>query len=153
MRTMRLFDPTSEFDALRREIDRAFSTFRPNGVPRNAFLPGRSPRNYPQVNIAEDEDAVYIEALAPGLDAENLNITVLRNQLTISGEKLPFGEDVSSEKVHRTERATGRFVRSFTLPTEVKDEKVSAEYKSGILRVKLPKAETAKPRKIEVAVG
>lgn len=153
MRTRRLFDPADEFNALRREIDRTFDVFRGSGSGWNAFLPGRSPRGYPQVNVAEDADAVYVEALAPGLDPEKIEISVLRNQLTISGEKAPAFENIEETKVHRAERSGGRFTRSFTLPAEIEDNKVSAEYKAGILRLALPKAETAKPKKITVSVG
>jgi HSP20 family protein len=105
------------------------------------------------VNVAEDAENVYLEALAPGLDAEKLDISVVRNQITISGEKAPVTENVAQEKVHRAERASGRFVRTFTLPSEIDDAKVSAEYKAGILRVTLPKSEAAKPKKIAVSVA
>ena len=150
---LRFFDPVEEFGSLRREIDRAFDAFRQGSPLRQAFLPGRSPRNYPHVNIAEDGDNIFIEALAPGLDPDSLQITVLRNQLTISGEKPAESVDVKPESFHRSERASGRFVRTFTLPTEVDDKKVSAEYRSGILTITLPKAEAAKPKKITVSVA
>ena len=81
------------------------------------------------------------------------NATVLRNQLTISGEKPAESGEVKAENFHRSERASGRFVRTFTLPTEVDDKKVSAEYRSGILTITLPKAEAAKPKKITVSVA
>lgn len=149
---MRFFDPTTDFLSLRREIDRAFEAFRGNGGTRNLFLPGRSPRSYPLVNIAEDADHVYAEALAPGLDPDKIEITVVGNQLTITGEKTPPA-DVKPESYHRNERAAGRFVRTFTLPTEVKSESVEASYKAGVLTISLPKAEAAKPRKIAVAVA
>lgn len=146
------FDPVTEINALRREIDRAFDTFRGNPF-RNAFLPARGPRQYPFVNIAEDNDNVYLEALAPGLDPESLQITVLRNQLTIAGDKPATAAQVKSEDVHRSERAAGRFVRTFTLPAEVDDTKVQAAYRNGILYITLPKAEVAKPKRITVNVA
>lgn len=150
---LRFFDPAVEFNALRREIDRAFDSFRESGVPRQAFLPGRSPRNYPYINISEDGDNLHVEALAPGLNPESLQITVLRNQVTISGEKPAVNGGVKAEDFHRSERASGHFVRNFTLPTEVDDKRVSAEYRSGILTITLPKAEAAKPKKIAVTVS
>ncbi|MCC6548103.1 Hsp20/alpha crystallin family protein [Candidatus Sumerlaeota bacterium] len=151
---LRLFDPSQDFTALRRDIDRAFDAFRGSGcAPRQAFLPGRNPRNYPHVNIAEDADNIHVEALAPGLNPESLQITVLRNQLTISGEKPAEASAVKAEQFHRSERANGRFLRTFTLPAEVDDAKVSAAYRGGILTITLPKVETAKPKNIKVAVA
>lgn len=150
---MRFYDPLQEFSELRREIERAFDTFRVGDSPRNAFLPGRSPRNYPFVNVWEDSDNVFIEALAPGLNPETLSISVLRNQLTITGEKPPIKDEVNAEAYHRNERATGKFVRSFSLPAEVNDANVQANYRAGILSVMLPKAETAKPKRISVNVA
>ncbi|HNM45434.1 MAG TPA: Hsp20/alpha crystallin family protein [Candidatus Sumerlaeota bacterium] len=151
---LRFFDTNQDFQSLRRDIDRAFDAFRTNGAAfRQAFLPGRNPRNYPHVNIAEDADTIHVEALAPGLNPDSIQITVLRNQLTIAGEKPAEASDVKAEQFHRCERAGGRFVRTFTLPAEVNDAKVAAEYRSGILTITLPKAETAKPKKINVAVA
>ena len=151
---LRFFDTNQDFQSLRRDVDRAFDAFRTNGAAfRQAFLPGRNPRNYPHVNIAEDADTIHVEALAPGLNPDTIQITVLRNQLTIAGEKPGEASDVKAEQFHRSERADGRFVRTFTLPAEVNDAKVAAEYRSGILTITLPKAETAKPKKINVAVA
>ena len=147
-----LWDPFRDLDTLRREVDRVFDTVRTPGR-RNAFLPGRNPRNYPLVNFAEDADAIHVEALAPGIDPDSIQINVLRNQLTISGEKVAATSDVKRENFHRVERASGRFVRTFTLPSEVDADKVVAEYQAGILRLTLPKVETAKPRRITVNVA
>lgn len=143
----------NEIDALRREVEKAFEVFRAPGGGRASFLPARSPRNYPLVNVAEDENAIVVEALAPGLDASRIQIQVLRNQLTVSGEKTATTTDVKGEDYHRSERATGRFVRTFTLPAEVDETKVAAEYANGILTITLPKAESAKPRQITVTVA
>ncbi len=150
---MRFYDPFREFDVLRREIERAFDSARRGGTWRQSFLPGREPRGYPLVNMWEDTDNVYVEALAPGLNPESLELSVVRNQLTIAGEKVTTNGSIAPEKYHRTERAGGKFIRTFTLPAEVEDEKVQAEYKSGLLRVSLPKAEVAKPRQIAVSVS
>jgi HSP20 family protein len=88
------------------------------------------------------------------MNPESLQIQAVRNQLTISGEKEPSaGKEVRPEAYHRSERAAGSFVRSFTLPAEVEQEKAEAEYKNGLLRIRLPKAETAKPRQITVKVA
>lgn len=147
------FDPTTDFNTLRREIDRAFEAVRNGSVFRNAFVPSRSPRQYPAVNVAEDAENVYVDALAPGLNPDSIQVTVVRNQLTLAGEKSPLAENLTAESFHRAERGNGKFVRTFTLPAEVSDENVSAEYRSGILHLTLPKAETARPRRIAVTVS
>jgi HSP20 family protein len=154
---MRMYDPFRELDALRREIDRALNNYPPgregsSAHGRTAFLPGRSARAYPLVNLAEDADNVYIEALAPGVNPDTINLTVVRNTLTISGEK-PAPQDSSPEAFHRNERAAGRFVRNLDLPVEVNADNVQAQYTNGLLNITLPKAEVAKPKQIRVNVS
>ena len=102
--------------------------------------------------MAEDKDKVYVEALAPGIDPEKIEITIVGNMLTISGEK-PAPKDVSREQFHRNERAAGRFVRTVELTTQVDPDRVEANYKNGLLVIEMPKAEAAKPRQIKVAVA
>lgn len=148
------WSPFADMDTLRREIDRAFAEFAPSGAyPQSAFLPGRGPRRYPLVNLHEDRDHLYIEALAPGVDPGSLNLAVVRNQLTISGEKRRINGDVRPEAFHRSERASGKFVRAIELPVEVNESGVAAEYKDGLLIVSLPKAEKAKPKQIDIKVS
>ena len=148
------WNPFADLDALRREIGRVFEDFgieqRPVG--RVAFLPGREPRRYPLVNLLEDKDHVYIEALTPGVDPQSLNVTALQNRLTISGEKSKLAEDVKPEAFHRNERASGKFVRTVDLPMEIDEARIQAEYKNGLLVVTLPKAEKAKPKQVTVNV-
>ena len=143
-----------EIDALHREIDRIFRGGRPSerSLFRSSFLPGISARNYPMVNLYEDPEAVYVEALAPGLDVDSLEVVVKGNTLTISGEKKP-SPDVKPEAYHRNERAVGSFVRTIQLNTDVDESKVRAAYEDGILTVTMPRSEAAKPRQITVKVG
>jgi HSP20 family protein len=149
------WNPWQGLDVLRRDIDRAFEDFgfRTEPFSRAAFLPGRAARRYPLVNLHEDQDNVYIEALAPGVDPASLSLSVLRNVLTISGEKRRVPGDIKPEAFHRSERATGKFVRNIELPVEVDENKVKADYENGLLMVTLPKAEQAKPRQISVQVA
>jgi HSP20 family protein len=147
---MRFIDPFREFDQLRREIDRAFTNLGVDTRFRNAFLPGRAARAYPLINMWDDPDNVIIEALAPGVNPDTFEVHVLRNQVTISGEKTRAPEEIKPEQYHRSERAAAKFVRTLTLPSEVDDKRVIAEYRNGILRLTLPKAEAAKPKKIAV---
>ncbi len=149
------WNPFTDIDALRQEIDRLFDESGFAAVPFSqvAFLPGRSPRRYPLINLYEDKDSLYVEALAPGVDPNSLGLTVVHNNLTISGEKLQNSEQVKPEAFHRNERASGKFIRTVELPVEVNEANVKAEYKNGLLVVTLPKAEKAKPKQITVNVA
>ncbi len=149
------WDPFEDMEALRREIDKAFEDFgfRTEPFSRAAFLPARGPRSYPLINLHEDQDNLYVEALAPGVDPGSLNVTVVRNSLTLSGEKRHGPKEIKPEAYHRSERAAGRFVRTVELPVEVDENRVNAEYQNGLLLVTLPKAEKAKPKQISVRVG
>jgi HSP20 family protein len=143
-----------DMEALRRDIDSAFGRAGLQTPPfRTAFLPGRAAREYPLANLYDDQDNVYVEALAPGLDPASLNITLVQNTLTLSGEKPRVATEVKPEAFHREERAAGKFVRSIELPVEVDENKVKAEYKNGLLLITLPKSEKAKPRQISVQVA
>ncbi len=152
---MAQWNPFENVEALRREIDRAFDGFglRQEPFERAAFLPGRGPRRYPLINLAEDKDRLYIEALTPGVDPKSLEVSVMQNRLTLAGEKTRIAGDVKPEAFHRSERASGKFVRSIDLPMEVDDTAIQAEYKDGLLLVTLPKAAKAKPKQITVNVA
>ena len=147
---MPVWDPFSEIARIQQELDRVMAN-RPAGGAQPAFLPARGARAYPLTNLYEDADNVYVEALAPGIDPENLNLTVVRNTLAVSGEK-PGPKDVNPEAFHRSERAAGKFVRNIDLPVDVDSDKVSARYADGLLTITLPKSEAAKPRQIRLAV-
>ena len=146
------WNPFTDMEALRQEIDRAFEQFRFEPSSRVAFLPGREPRRYPLINLLEDKENLYVEALTPGVDPQSLNVTVMQNRLTLSGEKGGVG-NIKPEAFHRNERASGKFVRTIDLPVEVDEGKIQAEYKNGLLVVTLPKAEKAKPKQISVKVA
>ena len=149
------WNPWQNLDTLRREIDRVFNETDSRSEPffRTAFLPGRAARRYPLINLYEDKEAVYVEALAPGVDADTLSLSVVGNTLSIAGEKRRVAGDVKPEAFHRSERATGKFVRHIELPVAVDEDKVQADYKHGLLTVTLPKTEKAKPKQIAVQVG
>lgn len=145
-----------EMERLRRDVDRAFrNENRASNLPYTAqsFLPGRAARSYPLFNIRENEDAFSIDALAPGLDPEQIKIYANRNVLSLSGVKKALPDNVKPEQVHRSERASGSFTREVTLPTEIDADKISAQYNDGLLRIKLPKKPEAKPKLINVKVG
>jgi HSP20 family protein len=103
----------------------------------------------PQFSVWEDENAVFAEADLPGVDPAKLEVTVTEgNQLTVQGER-PAPEVPGAAWV-RQERPFGKFTRMVTLPALVDADKVEAKYENGILRLRLPKHEAAKPRKITV---
>jgi HSP20 family protein len=153
--TVRIWDPFRELDALRREVERAFEDHGTWRMPfsRTSFLPGISARTYPLMNVSEDKDNIYVEALAPGLDPETIEISVLQNTLRIAGQKAALNPDIKPEAFHRNERGAGRFVRTLTLPVEADSDKVTAQYKNGLLLLTLPKHERAKPKQITVSVN
>lgn len=151
------WDPIRQLEAVRREIERALDRgdVREWRFPFSpiSFLPGRAARVYPLLNLNEDSEGFHIVALAPGVDPKSINVEVTGDQLTISGEKPVADTSISPEAYHRNERAAGRFVRTVTLPGDIDADKITASYKQGLLHLTLPKAETAKPKQIEVKVG
>ena len=101
------------------------------------------------VNFSQDEEHVYVDALVPGVDPKETDITVLRNTITISGERKPFVER-EGQIVHRSELGSGKFSRTLELPDDINPDKISAECRNGILRITLAKAEHARAKKIEI---
>lgn len=102
-----------------------------------------------RVDVRQEGDDLVFEAEVPGLTKEELDITVENNTLTITGEHKTETEE-SQEHYHIRERRSGRFTRSFQLPATADGEKVSADLAHGILTLRVPTREEARPRKIEV---
>ncbi len=156
--TRATWNPLGELEALRRGLDRAFvndeGAGRGSPYSRFSFLPGRSARAYPLINLGEDDHNSYVEALAPGVDPKTLAVSIQGDQLTLSGEKTTgVGKDVKPDAYHRNERAASRFTRTIAIPAGVQPDRVEAHYESGLINLTLPKHETAKPRRINVNVG
>lgn len=146
------WDVFRELDNLRREINEAF---RGAGVTRpfgTAFLSPAVSRRFPLVNFSEDEGHLYVDALVPGVDPRDIELSVLRNTVTISGQRKPF-EVREGQIVHRSELGSGKFSRTLELPVDIDPDRISAESKSGIMRICLAKAEHAKPKKIEIKLS
>ena len=106
----------------------------------------------PTVDIFERGDDLVLRAEVPGVGKDDLALKVEGNTLTLRGER-KRDESVSDESYHRIERHYGAFTRSFTLPSSVDASGIQATFKDGVLDVVLPKAEDAKPRRIEVKTG
>jgi HSP20 family protein len=103
----------------------------------------------PAVDIFEMGDDLVVRAELPGVQKDDIEVSVENGVLTIRGERRKEKE-LQEENVHRIERRYGSFVRSFTLPTTVSAEKIKATYKDGVLDLVLPKAEEAKPKKVMI---
>ena len=104
---------------------------------------------FPALNLREDDDALYLEAELPGLELQDIEIFVTGNtQLTLKGERKP--PVVENGAQHRQERGFGKFTRTLTLPFAVDDSAVEARFENGMLHVRLPKHEAARPRKIAI---
>ena len=106
----------------------------------------------PTVDIEEDADNYLIRADVPGVDKNDIDVHLDNGVLSISGEKKVEKETNNGTRQHRTERYCGSFSRRFTLPTAIKSDEVDASYKDGVLSLKIPKAEEAKPKSIEIKV-
>lgn len=103
----------------------------------------------PAMNLWEEDEALYLEAELPGLELQDLEIFVTgHNQLTLKGERKP--PVVPKGVQHRQERPVGKFTRTVTLPFAVDENNVDAHFENGVLRVRMPKHEAARPRKITI---
>ena len=142
------FDPFREFATLQDRMNRLFGDV----YLRDEDVTSRG--NWmPPVDIFEtDAHDLVVKAELPDMTREDIEVTVENNTLTLKGTK-KFSNDVKEDQYRRIERSYGTFSRSFTLPNTVDASKVSAEYKNGVLTVKLPFREEAKPRTINVEVA
>ena len=141
------FEPFRDLGLFQDRVNRLFGDLygqREEGVLSNWV---------PAVDIYEDENkSLVLKAELPDVKREDVSVTVENNTLTVSGER-KLESEVKKEQYHRIERAYGRFSRSFSLPTTVDAGKIAAEFKNGVLSIRLPFREEARPRSIDVAVA
>jgi HSP20 family protein len=130
------------------ELDRFFAAPL-NGLARASQLLGGWT---PALDLHEDKDHLTVRVELPGVKKDDIDISLHDGTLSISGER-KTEEQFKDAEVHRTERFVGRFQRTITLPSPVAADKVTAQYKDGILTITLPKTEEAKPKQIDVQVG
>jgi HSP20 family protein len=136
----------SALSELRREMDRVLEDFDRYAVP------GEVTRAvWPRVSLSDNGQQLELRAELPGFSDKDIHITVEQGSLTIRGERKP--EAPEGYSVHRQERSAMRFARSFTLPSPVDTAKVEATLSNGILLLKMPKAEEARPREIQITAG
>lgn len=103
----------------------------------------------PPLDIYETPEAYRVVAELPGFGPDDVDVTVNENLLTIKGER-KFYDEVSEQSFHRIERRFGQFQRLVSLPSEVDADKVEATFDKGVLTVGIPKAEKAKPKRVEI---
>jgi len=106
----------------------------------------------PPVDVYEDEHNLVLKLEVPGVNEEDLNVSVENNTLTVTGER-KFEKEEKEENFHRIERRYGMFTRTFRLPNTVDTDNVEAGYEKGILRIALAKKAEAKPKQIKVGNG
>jgi HSP20 family protein len=144
-RELRRWDPFREMERLTERMERLFEEFFPT-------LRREEEREFvwaPAVDVYENDKAYVVEVDLPGLRKEDVRVTVQDGVLTIQGERRLAREEKGVD-YHRQERFYGKFLRSFTVPETVDVDRISAEFKDGVLRLTLPKREPTAGRVIEV---
>lgn len=129
-----------------RELASFFGSFEPSGKDQLA-----TGNFVPPVDIYSDEQNLVLKLEVPGVNEEDLSVSVENNTLTIQGER-KFEKEEKEENFHRIERRYGSFSRTFKLPSTIDAEKVEASYEKGILKITLGKKAEAKARQIKVSV-
>ncbi len=143
MRDIEKFEPTKLLRNLRNEIDTLFDRFveKPIGLITGQVIPA--------IDIAETDSEIIVKAELPGIDLEDIDVSISGDTLVIKGEKKKETEQ-AGRTFHIIERAYGKFTRSVRLPTDIDADNVKASYKNGVLEIVLPKKEPAKTKRIEI---
>jgi|SRR5690606_1948538 len=145
------WSPISEFEDMMNRYNRMFGVARTSGDREGKDLFSRSDWA-PAVDIKETAEAFTVEAELPGMAKEDVKVTVHDGVLTIQGER-KHEEETKDKKHHRIERVYGSFLRRFTLPDNVDENSVKANFKDGLLTLNIQKAEPKEPKAIEVEVS
>jgi HSP20 family protein len=135
--------PTAAVAQMRRDMESLLERLT-GGTQTDGSMAGV----FPPMNVSEDRDHYYVRALVPGIDAAQLNVSVVHQTIAVSGTRQSAEEEGVS--YHRKERAEGPFSRSVTIPAPFDGTRVEAKYVDGILTLTLPKPEAAKPRRVTV---
>ena len=143
--SVRTSDP---FSMLRQEMNDLFSNFWGTNGNGNGNLAFRTVMA-PALDVSEKDNSFEIHVDIPGIESKDVDVQVLGNTVTISGSRKEEKEE-KGKTFHRIERSSGSFSRTVTLPCEVNEKEVAAEYTNGVLSVILPKSENAKPKKVTV---
>jgi len=143
MLTVSRWEPFRDLTTLQTRLNRIFGDPIPSG---NAAEVGTWA---PPIDVVEEPDRLVFRAELPGVSKDDIDVKVENGTLVLRGEKKQVSEK-ESDTVHRIERFYGTFTRSFTLPSNLDTDKIEARYKDGVLELLIPKAEEAKPRKIQI---
>ena len=149
MAIVRWWDPMRDLAGIQDKMNQIFEDTFTRGRGREEGLTGGMWT--PAVDIYETDANVVVKAELPGVQKDQVGVEVKDGVLTLRGER-KYEKEVKEENFHRIERSYGTFQRSFSLPTTVDQEKISATMKDGVLEVSLPKREAAKPKQISVTV-
>jgi HSP20 family protein len=147
MNVIRWNDPFRDLASLQHRLNRAFDTTlaRPERNEEDLLTGAWAP----PVDILETKEKTILKAELPGFDENQIHLHFEDGILSLEGER-KFEKENADENYHRVERSYGRFVRSFTIPSSVDNEKISAAFHNGILTVELPKREETKPKQIKI---
>lgn len=140
--------PENALTEFRREVDDLFNQF----IGKTGSLGYFSGGFTPPFDISETDEEIVIKAELPGVDPKELEVNLTGSNLTIRGEKKEE-RDEKTENMHRVERSFGHFSRSITLPCEVKEDKIEANFNNGVLNLRLPKADSSKKKSIKIDVS
>ncbi len=136
-----------DLPALQDRINRMFNDTFFKGGTASDELTGHTWN--PVVDILDNDNSIVIKADLPGVDKKNISIDYKDRVLTLKGERVDDSE-VKDEHYYKRERVSGSFMRSFTLPASVDADKISADYKEGVLKIEIPKPEEQKPNRITI---
>jgi len=139
--TMVRWDPFREVAALHNELSRFMNSLEGNGRATQAWVPA--------LDVWETEDALVYAFDLPGVPEDKISIEVEDSMLTVSAER-ERTEEVSQERYHRFERRFGTFTRTIGLPQGIAEGEIKADYHGGVLEIRVPKPEQAKPRRISI---
>ena len=148
MNTLSRWEPVRGLSAFHEQVNRLFGDTFSRGRSGEAELASWAPA----VDIYETENELVVKADLPDMKEKDIDVRVENNTLTIRGER-KFSEQVHEDDYLRVERAYGTFTRSFSLPNTVNTEGIHAEYRDGVLTVRMPKREESKPKQIKIAVS
>lgn len=147
------WDPFREMEDLQKRLNSIFGFAPARAANGNGNKENMTVAQWlPLVDITEDNREYLIKAELPEVRKEDVKVTVENGVLTLSGER-KFEKEEKDKRYHRIERAYGSFTRSFSVPEDADDTKVAAEFKDGVLTVRLVKSEKARPKAIDVKVG
>ena len=141
--------PSGQLSSLPTEMNQVFERFFGPDWDTEAPAPSAW---LPATNVSETEDSFVVVAEIPGLEPKDIDISLTGDMLTVKGEKKQEKEE-KNQRWHRSERTYGSFTRAFRLPASVVADKVSADYKNGVVRITLPKTDESRRREVKIQIS